>query len=97
MSKKRQIALELLAGIPCLKSPPKSEGAFYVMLSIDSSMNDLQLVKQLIADFGVATLPGSAFGIHQDCHIRLSYGALPDREVATGIKRLKKGLGTIPL
>ncbi len=97
MSKKRQTALELLAGIPCLKLPPKSEGAFYVMLSIDSSMNDLQLVKQLIADFGVATLPGSAFGIHQDCHIRLSYGALPDREVATGIKRLKKGLGTIPL
>ena len=97
MSKKRHIALELLEEISCLKTTPKSEGAFYIMLNIDSSLNDLELVKLLIAEFGVATLPGSAFGIHQGCHIRLSYGALQNDEVVTGIKRLKQGLDTISL
>ena len=92
MSSKRSIVLEMLADIACLKSVPTSEGAFYVMLDIDSSMKDLQLVKRLITEFGVATLPGSAFGIHQDCHIRLSYGALSDDDIETGMRRLKKGL-----
>lgn len=95
MSKKRNIVLEMLTEIACLKNAPASEGAFYVMLGIDSPMEDLQLVKSLITEFGVATIPGSAFGIHQDCHIRLSYGALPDHEIETGLKRLKRGLDTV--
>jgi len=95
MSKKRDLALQLLAEIACLKNAPESEGAFYVMINVDSPVKDLQLVKLLIEEFGVATLPGSAFGIHQDCYIRLSYGALSGHEVETGLGRLKKGLDTI--
>ncbi len=95
MAKKRNLVLETLAGIACLKNAPALEGAFYAMLDIDSPMEDLQLVKSLITEFGVATLPGSAFGIRQGCHIRLSYGALPDHEIETGLQRLKKGLDAV--
>ena len=95
MSKKRDMVLEMLSGLTCLKSTPVSEGAFYVMLDIDTSKEDVQLVKSLITEFGIATLPASAFGIYQGCHIRLSYGALSDDEICTGLKRLKEGLNAL--
>ena len=95
MSKKRAIILDMLEGLPCLNNSLVSEGAFYVMLDIDCSMKDLQLVKSLITEFRVATLPGSAFGIDQGCHIRLSYGALSDVEICTGLGRLKEGLNAL--
>ena len=95
MSEKRTLVLEMLDGLTCLKSTPVSEGAFYVMLDIDSAKQDLQLVKSLITEFGVAALPGSAFGIDRGCHIRLSYGALSDDAIRTGLERLKDGLAAL--
>lgn len=95
MAQKRDLMLDGLAGVACLKSAPVSEGAFYVMLELDTSAKDMELVQSLITEYGVAALPGSAFGLHEDRHLRLSFGALSDDEIRTGLKRLKKGLNAI--
>lgn len=95
MSRKRDMVLEGLEGIACLNNAPTSEGAFYVMLDLDNSGEDLTLVQSLITEYGVATLPGSAFGLSEGCHLRLSFGALSDEEIQHGLERLRKGLGAI--
>ncbi len=92
MSQKRTMALDALSAFTCLKDIPSSEGAFYVLLNLDTQMDDLELTKALIERFQVATIPGSAFGINQGRYLRLSYGALPYDDVAEGLKRLEKGL-----
>lgn len=95
MSKKRNAVLDALASLSSLKNTPSSEGALYVLLKIDTQMDDMQLAKFLIEKFGVATIPGSAFGFNQGCYLRLSYGALSDSEISKGLERLKNGLDSL--
>ena len=92
MAKKRASVLHTLADLSCLKNTPAAEGAFYVLLNIDSKKSDLQLVKQLIEKYNVASIPGSAFGISKGCYLRLSYGALSDNDIATGMHRFLEGV-----
>ena len=50
----------------------KSEGTFYVFPDISSTKLDfLEFSKRLLEEFGVATVPGIAFG-HDDC-VRISF------------------------
>lgn len=42
-----------------------SDGALYFMASLSSNYDDLEIVRRLICDYGVAVLPGSAFGLGQ--------------------------------
>ena len=82
----------MLSELACLKSNPSSEGAFYVLIHLDTNRDDMDMAKLLIDEFGVATIPGSAFGITSGCYLRLSYGALSDNEIKEGMSRLQKGL-----
>ena len=95
MCKKRDVVLDMLSELTCLKSNPTSEGAFYVLVHLDTDKEDMDLAKLLIEEFGVATIPGSAFGITSGCYLRLSYGALSDSEIKEGMSRLQKGLKTL--
>jgi len=95
MCKKCDAVLDMLSEITCLKSQPTSEGAFYVLVNIDTNRDDLELARLLIENYGIASIPGSAFGITCDCYLRLSYGALSDNEIDMGLERLKKGLTTL--
>jgi aspartate/methionine/tyrosine aminotransferase len=81
--------IEPLAGF--CRAPP-SQGAFYFLLEIDTSLDPLALVERLIRDFGVAVIPGATFGITHGCYLRLSYGALDADTVAAGLGRLVAGL-----
>jgi aspartate/methionine/tyrosine aminotransferase len=94
MSKKRDMVLEKLNGLSCLKTKPSSEGAFYTLLNIDSKQKDMQLAERLIEKHRVATIPGSAFGIQSGCYLRLSYGALSDEDIILGLDRITNGLLT---
>lgn len=71
---------------------PRPEGAFYVLAQLDTDQDDVQLVRRLIRDFGIAVLPGSTFGVSGGCSIRIAYGALDQRTVRQGMKRLLSGL-----
>ena len=95
MSNKRALVLSELKNLPCLKRTPESEGAFYTLLEMDTDLDDMQLVRLLIEKYAVAVIPGSAFGIDKNCYIRLSYGALTDKDIKTGLERLKNGLSSV--
>ncbi len=71
---------------------PRPEGAFYVLTSLDTTVDDLELVQALIRDWGVAVLPGSTFGIGQGCTLRIAFGSLAPQAVAEGLGRLRRGL-----
>ncbi len=75
---------------------PLPQGAFYGLLQLPQhSLSDMNLVERLIREYGVAVLPGSAFGDQAENAIRFSYGALEAATVIEGIGRLKQGLQEI--
>jgi len=73
---------------------PQAEGAFYFLPRVQSKLTPMEIVEQLVKEFGVAVIPGSTFGI-QDCTIRVAYGALSKETVAEGMGRLVRGLKSI--
>jgi aspartate/methionine/tyrosine aminotransferase len=74
---------------------PEAKGAFYFLLKIETKLTAMEVVEQLIQDFGVAVIPGTTFGIEQGCYLRVAYGALQKNTAIAGIQRLVKGLKTI--
>jgi aspartate/methionine/tyrosine aminotransferase len=58
-------------------------------------MDAMDLVTKLIKDYGVAAIPGNAFGMDKGCYLRISYGTLEKETVALGIGRLVKGIKDI--
>ncbi|TSA04759.1 MAG: aminotransferase class I/II-fold pyridoxal phosphate-dependent enzyme [Methylococcus sp.] len=73
----------------------EAEGAFYTFLTLDDEGDPLKLTERLIREHGVAVIPGSAFGMEQECSLRVAFGALEPRNVRVGIKRLCHGLRAI--
>ncbi len=69
-----------------------TEGAFYLLLKLDTEKDDLQLVKSLISEFKVAAIPGSAFGLKNACYLRVSYGMLDAGTINNAMQRLIEGL-----
>lgn len=74
---------------------PTSSGAFYVLIKVDCDLPDRVLAEQLIRDYRVAVIPGSAFGMESGCYLRIAYGALDKATLAEGLNRLVKGLKAI--
>jgi aspartate/methionine/tyrosine aminotransferase len=63
-----------------------------VLLRVHTDEHDITVVERLIREYGVAVIPGSAFGIQAGCYLRIAYGALQKKTVAEGIGRLVRGL-----
>lgn len=92
LARTRELALgELEAVRGCCTVAP-AEGAFYLLLRVDTRMAPLELVERLVREHGVAVIPGPAFGLEEGCHLRVSYGALRREAVAEGMGRLVRGL-----
>lgn len=88
----------MLAGLSQLGSAcyvPPASGAFYLLLRIDTPLSSLEVVTRLVRDFGVAVIPGSAFGLETGCYLRVAYGALSRETATAGIDRLVRGLRAI--
>jgi aspartate aminotransferase len=85
-------ALNGVRGISCAVPP----GAFYVFPNVTGAMRHLgsattiDLAKRLMAETGVAAVPGEAFGVPG--HLRLSYALDPAR-MREGAARLRSFLG----
>jgi len=50
------------------------------------------VAERLIREHHVAAIPGSAFGLRDGCHLRISYGALTLENASEGVGRLARGL-----
>jgi aspartate/methionine/tyrosine aminotransferase len=91
----REMVLNELAALDdCLVVPP-ADGAFYFFLKLDTEMKPLPLVERLVKEYGVAAIPGSAFGMDNGCYLRVAYGALKPETVAEGVGRLVRGIRNI--
>lgn len=71
---------------------PNTRGAFYIFLRLRSNEEPLRIVEQLVSEHKVAVMPGTAFGMEEGCHLRISYGALARETALEGLDRLARGL-----
>lgn len=90
----REIVLEELGQVHCCH-PPRSQGAFYCFLKVDTQQSAMELVTRLVKEYGVAVIPGDTFGAKDGCYLRVAYGALQKDTVVEGIRRLTRGLQAI--
>lgn len=74
------------------------DGAFYGLLEVGSPLAGEPLVRRLLLEFGVATLPGESFGLPTQpgqAVLRLSYGMLRGEALHLALQRLGEGLGRL--
>lgn len=88
----RAVVLDELSKLGSRCRFPEPDGAFYVLAEVDTDQDDLTLVRTLIEEFGVAVMPGSAFGVEGRCTLRIAYGALDRETVIEGMRRVVRGL-----
>lgn len=91
----RSLVLEELKAVQHVCTVPRADGAFYFLLRLDTTMDAMALVERLISEYAVAVMPGTTFGMHEGCCLRISYGALEKDTVAEGMERLVKGLDAL--
>jgi aspartate/methionine/tyrosine aminotransferase len=91
----RHMVLAELDAVRSFCTIPPALGAFYFLVDVDTRLDSMSLVERLIREFGVAVIPGNAFGIERGCHLRLAYGALNRETIAEGVGRLVRGLTAI--
>ena len=77
----------------CTLSP--SNGAFYFLLKLDTTLDDMTVVRRLISEHRVAVIPGHTFGLGNGCYLRVAYGALDRHHAREGIRRLTNGLKAV--
>ena len=70
----------------------KPEGAFYYMVRLATLRPSLEIVEYLIRNYQVAVIPGIAFGMRDQCYLRIAFGALQKETVSMGMDRLVDGL-----
>ena len=91
----REIVVSALDEISELCSYPKSSGAFYFYLKINTDMSSTDLCRRLIQEHGVAAIPGVTFGSDDGTYLRIAYGAMTPQTAQEGIGRFVQGLKSI--
>jgi aspartate/methionine/tyrosine aminotransferase len=91
----RDIVTARLAELAPIATVPAADGAFYVLLKVDTTLPPMQIAERLIREHKVAVIPGPAFGMTSGCFFRVAYGALQRATVEEGIGRLVAGLRSI--
>jgi aspartate/methionine/tyrosine aminotransferase len=88
----RRLCLEHLNELKGHFQMPPAQGAFYLLVRLETHRAAMEVVEHLIRNYQVAVIPGTAFGLHQGCYIRIAYGALQQDTAAAGMDRLVGGL-----
>ncbi len=79
---KRDFVMRKLREIPGIKANPV-EGAFYIFPEYAQDIPSTEVAARLIEEHNVAVIPGIAFGIRGEGHIRISYsGSMESLEIA---------------
>jgi aspartate/methionine/tyrosine aminotransferase len=95
MTATRQAVLSGLKEVSELITVPRSDGAFYFLLRVQTDMDPMTLTERLIQEHKVAVIPSTAFGLTDGCYLRVAYGALSEEAAAEAIGRLSSGLRAI--
>lgn len=93
-SERRDHVVERLADIPGMECPPPS-GALYAFPTLpDGVDDDREFVHSLLADEGVALVPGSVFGSNGSGHVRIAFSNSIDR-IDDAFDRLEHWIDTV--
>ena len=65
------------------------EGAYYAFPKVNAEIDDYELAVRLVKEAGVAVVPGSAFGLGGENHIRISFGC-EEEQLREALRRLVK-------
>jgi aspartate/methionine/tyrosine aminotransferase len=95
LSKIRESVISQLLTVSDQCAVALTEGAFYFLLKLHTDKKDIDIVKSLIADFKVAAIPGSAFGLEDSGYLRVSYGMLDENSAQEAMQRLVNGIGAL--
>lgn len=69
-----------------------TDGAFYLLLRLQTSRSSIELARRLVEEHKVAVIPGEAFGVSSPCLLRVAYGSMDDTTADEGARRLVRGL-----
>jgi aspartate/methionine/tyrosine aminotransferase len=72
-----------------------SSGALYYLIRLKSNLSSIDYASYLIRNHKVAAIPGEAFGLSQECQVRLSFGSLNIQTAEEGIDRFINGVKEI--
>lgn len=86
---RRSFLAERLPRIPRLNWRP-TEGGFFAFITVDGCVDSAALALDLLHRAHVLTLPGSAFGLHGEGSLRLSYGTVDQTELEEACGRLER-------
>jgi len=67
-----------------------ANGAFFTLAAYQSSMSSQEASLYLLDEYGLGTIPGSAFGKTGENHLRISFGCLSDEDVAPAMRLLEE-------
>ncbi|MBM3572845.1 MAG: aminotransferase class I/II-fold pyridoxal phosphate-dependent enzyme [Alphaproteobacteria bacterium] len=85
--RRRDILAEVFAGTGLVPNQPA--GAFYALIDISrSGMTSIAFAKALLAERGVALVPGSTFGPSCDRYVRVAF-TIADDKLREGLVRLR--------
>ena len=91
----RASVFDALDALGDLAQYPRTEGAFYVMVTLPGVTDALEFNRAMAQRHKVATVPGFAFGLTDTARAnyqRLSYGALAPATVAEGVDRFVRAV-----
>ena len=91
----RRIALDALAGLGQRVTVPRADGAFYFLVRVHRGGDSVRLVERLIRKHRIAVIPGTAFGMDDDCYLRIGYGAVDAVTMREGMERLTGGIAAL--
>ncbi len=95
MEKARNILIENLLHLieKGLIETLRSEGGFYIFIKLkQEKRSGWEIARILIKEYGLATVPGEAFGMEKGPYLRLSFGNLPSSKMEKASKILKNSL-----
>ena len=67
-------------------------GAFYFLVKLHQKTDPMNVIEYLVKQHKVAAIPGTAFGLTDDCYLRIAYAALPIEPLKEGIGRFVSGI-----
>jgi len=92
MTNARAMVLQRLQNIKAPVTISASNGAFYFLLSVNTSLDAKSLTTRLIEEYRVAVIPGDTFGAEWGTFLRIAYGALKISTLTEALDRLVNGL-----
>jgi len=89
VSKRLELCRNALKGSSSL-SWREAGGAFFTLAVYRSSMSAHNAAMYLLDEYGIGTIPGSAFGESGEGHLRISFGCLSDEDLEPAMKLLSE-------